>query len=821
MASTKIIVPDYQFSGMYYSEILQRVRSFNRVNCPEITAETAEEPFIQLERAFSLVGHQNNVLLDLAANELLVPTMKLRESARRNFRLIDYQLKDYSPAAVELLAKLTQVLTTSQTIVEANSLFETERTDEVDAVPFEVVDAVSAGPTDVVDAAYSETTDRSGSDGATVFGDPDAFESATLAAASADVGSILEISGSILGNNAVYKVVEVLEAGSPGKFRLASVYGGDDPFFVFETGLDWRLLDVSANAATEVSSAGSPYWTPWTGPVAGDKLYLASSFVLPEKLALAFQTVGAGITGVWEYYDPDASDEAPNAVSNQGSFLRFTVDSLLDPDSAGLDRRDAFVEVTYLPSGQSERVRSSWSGSSNYVDVSAFLGQSGTPSTDVGDYSVGTDWNPLPGLSDGTADLSVDGDLEYDLPQTLLRNWAKSTVEGVEGYYLRYRVVSVSSPTAPVVDVVDPGTGEQYALLEATQGETVTNEPLASSNGQENQTFELGSSPGLFASVRMLVNEGGTTEVEWTNLTATNDSLATSGPKDRHFEVAQNDLGVLTVKTGDGTRGRIPPTGTDNLRFEYRVGADDEGNVGAGTVVVNSTGSSFLDSVENPRAAYGWKEAEGASDESLALVKETGPASLRTLGRAITTEDHEDLAVAFEASDGTRPVVRAKAIEEGFGPKTIWLVVVGSNGGTISGTIRDEIEAYFNGDPADGVEGVGRENTEVTVTNYAPLSVGPTVVIEANSAITEQFVRTTLATLISPTATESDGTKWVWKFGGRLAWSRVASEIFALSPGNVFDVDVTSPTADLEFDDDGLPLLDSASLSISIVAPKS
>jgi hypothetical protein len=818
MATTKIVVPDYQFSGFYYAQILRRLRIFNRINVPEITSEIAEEPFIQLERSFALVGHLNNVLLDLAANELLVPTLKLQDSARLLFKLIDFQMRDYAPAAVELLVELAQTLTTSQEIVEANTLFETERTEDEEAVTFEVIDSVTAGPTNVVDGVFAESKVRSGTDGATVFGDPDAFESATLAAAGADVNSIVQIGGSILGNNGVFRIVDVLTVGSPGKFRLASVLGGDEPLFIFETGLTWTIRSFGANGATAVNSAGAPYYTPWSSRVAGDKLYFGSRYVMPSEVALAFQTNGTSMNGVWEYYDPDRSDETPDSVANMGTYLKFGIDSLLDPDASTLDRNGALVKVTYLPTGVSELVESYWDGPGNYVDVSAFLGQSGTPSTTPGDYAVGTDWNPLSEHTDGTASLTQDGDVEFELPQTLRRNWQKLDVEGVEAFYLRFRVISTSGPGDPIVDTIVIDDEDQFTLLDATQGETVTNEPLVSSDGQPSQEFVLKSTPGLRDTVKMYVDEGGG-EVEWTNLTASNRRLLTSGPKDRHFVVEQDSSGELTVKVGDGTRGRVPPLGTDNVRFEYRVNATEDGNVGATTVTVNASGAAFVADVTNPRAAFGWREADGASEESLALVKEEGPASLRTGGRATAPQDFEDLAVAFTASNGTRPVVRAKAIEEGFGVKTIKLVVVGVNGVAISATIKDELETYFNGDQSQGIEGVGLSNHEVTVVNFSPLLVAPTVVIEANSALSDTLVKTALATLISPTATESNGTQYVWRFGGRVPLSRIAAEVFGLSPGNVFDVDLTVPTADLELSEDSLPLLDSANTLVSIVAP--
>jgi len=818
VSTTKIIVPDFQFSGFYYAEILRRVRLYNRVYAPEITSEVAEEPFIQLERAFALVGHLNNVLLDLAANENLLETAKLQDSVRLLLELIDFQLRDYSPSTVELLAELTQVPTSSVRILEADSLFETERENDSDPIPFENVDeAYDVGPSNQVDGVFGLEYDRDGTDGASVVGDPDAFESAAMAVSSLDVGKQLQVSGSILGNNGTFRIAEILQTGATSKVRLEATLGGDTPLFIFETGLSWTIRAWTANGASDVNSAGAPTFSPWAdGPDEGDLLYVGSSHVMWDRMDFTFVGAAANFSGVWEYYDPDLGDETPDDVTNLGTQLRFDLTTLLGSS----DLHGAVVKVTYLPTGVFEELESTWIGPGNAVTTSAFLGQSGTPSEDPEDYSVGVAWNPfLTFTANEIGELDTDGKVEFELPQTILKNWQKVTVEDVEGFYLRYRVVDASGSGAePEIDTILIDEGSQYVLIDATQGETVDNEPTVSSNGQPSQEFELQSTPGLRDTVECYVDEGGG-EVEWTNLTALGKSLLTSGSKDRHFTVKQDSLGTLKVKFGDGTRGKIPPLGTDNVRFVYRINASDDGNVGSDTITVNAEGAAFLKSVTNPRPASGWREADGASDESLALVKEEGPASLRTGNRASAPSDYEDLALAFETTAGTRPIVRAKAIEEGFGPKTIMLVVVGTNGVSISNSVKEELEEYFNGNDSTGVEGVGQQNVETTVINFTPRLIPVTMSVEANSALTETLVKTRLASLLNPTSKTSDGTKFVWSFGGRVPNSRIGSEVFQISPGNCFDVDISIPSEDNELLETELPMLDSDNVFVSIVAP--
>lgn len=814
MATTQITVPDFQFSGTYYADILRRLRIFNRINAPEISSEVAEEPFIQLERAFALVGHLNNVLLDACANELLIPTLKLQDSARQLLKLIDFNLRDYSPAKAELLVKLVQVLSSSQLILEDNSLFETERTEDSDAIPYETDSSVTAGPTNVVDVAWGLEKSATGT-GNTVLGDADAFESTSASLDATSVNKEIQITGSILGNNGVFKVAEYLGAFSGyNRVRLEAVFGQATPLFLQETGLSFTLRAYTADGSTALNTAGAPDFTPWADVEAGDKFYFGSSYVMFDEFDVTFDTFGANINGVWEYYDPDIYDENADDVTNLGGTLEIDLTSLLGT----LDRTGALVTVTYLPTGVNETLVSTFGGGINKVTTTGFLGQSGTPSTEENDYAVGTPWNQLEDFTDNTADLTADGKVTYTLPQDVRANWQKGDVNGTEAFYVRYRVISVSTPTEPVIDEIDIDTGSQYLLVDVTQGETVTNEPTVSSNGLEDQEFTLTRVPALKDSVQVFVDEGGG-EIEWTKV----DTLVTSGSKDRHFTVDQNSLGEITVKFGDGSRGKVPTLGVDNVRFLYRVNADDDGNVGADTIVSNSGGSSFVSSVTNPRPAFGWREADGASASSLELLKEEGPASLRTLSRAVSPADYEDLSLSFEDADGTRPVVRAKAIEEGFGVKTIKLVVVGSNGVSISASTKDDLEELFNGNLANGTEGIGQSNYEVTVLNFTPRIISSLEVqIEANSALTVNAVKTRMATLLNPTALESDGVTFVWKFGGRIPMSRIASEIFNLSPGNVFDVDLVSsgsPAADLTLGETELPLLESSTLTVSITAP--
>jgi hypothetical protein len=154
--SVTIQIPDFEFSGFYYAEILEDVIQYLRVNVPEITDESPEEPFIQLARAFALVGHLNNVLLDMVAKERFITTASLRGSVRAHLKLIDYTMAQATPAAVDLLLELAQTFSaTSTNVVPATSKFATSETDESPAIVYEALLAQSVGRTDQVGKVFA------------------------------------------------------------------------------------------------------------------------------------------------------------------------------------------------------------------------------------------------------------------------------------------------------------------------------------------------------------------------------------------------------------------------------------------------------------------------------------------------------------------------------------------------------------------------------------------------------------------------------------------------------------------------------------------
>ena len=820
-ASLEIVrTPDFQYSGFYFPEIAARLRRFMRAHAPEITNEDLREPFMQLERAFALMAHYNNVLLDMVANEIFIATARHPESVKYQLGLIDYKMLPASPGQLEVLCKMARTYATAVRILEANRKFATQRNEDEPEIVFENTSPLDlTARTDRVELAYGMVKEQDG----TCFTssvDPDIIEvSAGYQFVTADLHKVIEVTGSILGNNIEDAMIEeLLEETAPGSgiWKRARLTGSS---FVSETALSVVMRGPTSNGGPDLATGVGfvPFAAP---PVAGDKFYIGHTDIMWDRIDIVMAAAALGVEGVWEFYDDSETTVQPDSVvvDPVPGYLRFYLNSLLGITSD----KGAHVKVQHVPTGYESTAIVQFAVGQNYVDVSGYMGQV-IPSDDAGDYLVFCEWRPIDitQITTGTGlqRLAQSGLVKFDIPQSTSDRWARYQIYDItagsqmESYFLRYRVLDNSGGAiGPSLTSLSIAVGDQYILFDATQGKTVEDDPLGSSSGEQSQEFVLTRKPYIMNSIRVLVDEGGGL-VEWTET----DSFLTSYATDRHFVVDVQTDGSAYVVFGDGTNGRIPPIGTNNIVAIYRIGADDNGNVGNGVLTVNRDGVGVFRDVTNPRAGAFWVEADWASVESLEQVKRRGPHSLRTMYRSVTPSDAEILARSFVNRDGVRPVARARAYEESFGPKTVEIVVAGRGGAALKQSYRTQLEEYFNG--GEVYKGVLLMNYEATITNYTPRLIGLNVEVTASGNVTRAMVIQVLSYLLSPTALERDGVSYVWQFGQEVPLSRVGAEIFSISPGNVFKVKFTSPTADISLNANELPVFDPITTNVVMLQP--
>ncbi len=815
-----IEIPTLDYSDMYYPDILKLLIQYRRRNVPEITDENEYEPYVQLERAYALVGHLNNVLLDVVANESLLPTAKLLESVRNHLKLIGYIMSSASPASSNVIYELSKIFTSTTDFVPQTSQVRTEETEDRPAIIFEAMSSYTIDRTDQLSYVYGwNTAQVTVTNNTFDIGDTLTINTAQFGYIShwAVGASITDTVNNICNaintstNDNIFGLIKAIPNGE--SFSLINM---DDSTVINVSETDnatdnFTIVDgtFTPNYNGEANTDSLPF-TPITSPKVGDMIYFGHKHIEFDKAVFELDTKATNLDGVWEYYDGELEDGTPISVTNLGSTLKFDISDLYP---AGTDCTGGIVRVKLLETSAYEDCISTYSGGINYIETSELLGQS-SPSVDEGDYVVGSYWQILPDVNDKTLDLTVDDDLDFTLPESTTEEWDIRTVNTLySAYFLRFRITSTTgTPTAPIFDRIKIDEGSQYVKVAISQGETKEEDPLGSSDGTADQKFTLTYAPMITGSLTLEVDEG-TGFTSW----SLQDNFLSSGANSKDFTVDVSADDTVTVKFGDGTRGKIPALGVDNIKVTYRIGADNDGNVGSSTVTVNKAGIAFVNRIWNPRQATGWTEKEGATEEDLARVKIEGPASIRVLNRGITGPDIEYLTTNYRTENGSQLVTRSKAIEETFGVKTIENIVVGAGGTQLTVAERTEMENYFNGNKNENIDAHLVTNHEVTVVNYTRKTIDVTCTVYGGN---KTEIENALRQFIHPEAKYDDGVTYRWDFSttNTTEYLRVAllyAIIYEVDPLNISNVVITSPATDVAFDMRELPYFGTLNVTIA------
>lgn len=559
---------------------------------------------------------------------------------------------------------------------------------------------------------------------------------------------------------------------------------------------DGVFTDVTSKANSDNSPADD--WTPWATPAVGDAIYIGNADVLWDQVKFYVTTPGNGFEVSLEYYNPNLIREQPESVTIVGASLVFDLNNYLGP----LEQTGAIVRVTLNSTGAFEEVPVTWNGATNQV-TTGYLGQV-APSTDRRAYSVGTEWEILDSA------LTIDAtehDWTFDIPQDIKRSWSKSVVNGVECYWLRYRITSASAPTPTTVNYGTMNEGTQYVVAVARQGRTQIDNPLGSGTGLAGQRYET-SQDGFVDATEIVTVDGDV----WARVS----SFINYTENDKVYRVTLDEFDRATIVFAPLNQGAAPPVGVDNIAASYVWGIADDGNVGAKRLTVDLSGLSYITDLENPRPAIGWAESHSAGETSIELAKQLGIASLRTLnGIAVSATDVVNLSLDFRSDKGFSPIARAIGVEGMFGPKTIGLVAVANGGGSLTSALISEIELYFNGDKfaVPPIPSHIIANQEVVVINYTavPIDVTATVEIKGSEKITAGQIQEILTAYLDPQAKTEDGL-YRWSFGGAIVESKILHTIHQVSK-SIFKVTLVG-WSDVSLDQFELPVAGNIAIEV-------
>ncbi len=254
---------------------------------------------------------------------------------------------------------------------------------------------------------------------------------------------------------------------------------------------------------------------------------------------------------------------------------------------------------------------------------------------------TGDGWSACEVGLDDTGGLNKPGDVILHVPE----NHQTSVVAKERAGWLRCRLIEaaqdqptyIESPT--VLDVSAQTIGGTAPTVNA---EVVHGEILGRSDGTPAQRFALLRRPVVASDAPLMLTVLAGEDVQtWTEV----PHFAGSRPTDRHFRIdahageVQFGPAIRSLEGGLMSYGAVPPSGA-LLRLEtYRTGGGQSGNVARGQIRVLKTSIPYVSRVENRSPAIG-----GAEAETLADAKRRGPLLLRSRGRAVTSEDFEELA---------------------------------------------------------------------------------------------------------------------------------------------------------------------------------
>ena len=188
-----------------------------------------------------------------------------------------------------------------------------------------------------------------------------------------------------------------------------------------------------------------------------------------------------------------------------------------------------------------------------------------------------------------------------------------------------------------------------YKVL-VEHGSTINSDVLGSSNGAPYQEFILSESPVIIDSLKVFVHSQQDVE-EWERVSNFIDSDITS--KQYMIEVSESD--EVKIMFGSGNSGMIPPIYDNGITATYRVGGGSQGNVPLETITeMPSKVAIVIDTMNVEQVQV------GKDKESIEEARIHAPLSLRTLWRAVTLEDYENLLI----QEFPHEIIKVKAIAE-------------------------------------------------------------------------------------------------------------------------------------------------------------
>lgn len=255
---------------------------------------------------------------------------------------------------------------------------------------------------------------------------------------------------------------------------------------------------------------------------------------------------------------------------------------------------------------------------------------------------------------------------------------------------------------------IDFVTVEETTLQPSVQGEItfvqgVNRSDTFSSDGTIFQKLTLSQSTVVQDTMTVLVDGE-----EWTEV----DSLAYADSDDKVFAAEYDEDGVGYVMFGDGTSGKVPPPGSDNISVTYRTGGGIQGNIALNEISTTVTGTEQAPgspSVTVTVINSGERGSGGEDQETASHGKLWIPRWVKANSRAVTEDDYDALANAFsDPTYGAPAFAKAQLKQEIPELNTVvlncWARDGSGNVAAPSTGLKNALSTYFNNNGSGAVK---------------------------------------------------------------------------------------------------------------------
>ena len=203
-------------------------------------------------------------------------------------------------------------------------------------------------------------------------------------------------------------------------------------------------------------------------------------------------------------------------------------------------------------------------------------------------------------------------------------------------------------------------------------------------------------------------------------------SLRDSGPADPDYTVQMTEEGYLRIGFGDGENGRRLPTGANNVRVRYRAGSGLAGNLAPGSLEKPAKPTSLIAAVSQPLPALG-----GNDLETVAALRESAPASLLTLERAVALSDYANLAVSQSSVWQAAAFAHATSLGR---HERIEVVIVPASGAPLDENIEPQVPDDFLSQQRDFLLRHAPPGITVAVNPFEPVLIDLSVTVRVKFA---------------------------------------------------------------------------------------